>query len=221
MPTVPKLRFEAGSIIAPGDRIGSTRQIEAGSGTYIHGGNVYASAVGKLDVTTNIADDNNMEEEDGGQNRYVANVILEEGRHYASSQVLLVGQVVLGKVLRITTQQVTLEIVAADGIGTLRENHGGVVRKEDVRSGATEKVEMYASFRPGDIILARIISLGDSRSYYLSTAENELGVIRAISAKSGINMVPISWREMECPETKAKELRKCAKPKGSPDTLSS
>lgn len=35
---------------------------------------------------------------------------------------------------------------------------------------------MYKSFRPGDIVRARVISLGDARQYYLSTAENELGV---------------------------------------------
>jgi exosome complex component CSL4 len=58
-----------------------------------------------------------------------------------------------------------------------------------------------------------VISLGDSRRYFLSTAENELGVIKAVSASSGEVMIPISWKEMQCPKTKAKEARKCAKPK--------
>jgi exosome complex component CSL4 len=47
----------------------------------------------------------------------------------------------------------------------------------------------------------------------LSTAENELGVIKAVSASSGEVMIPISWKEMQCPKTKVKEARKCAKPK--------
>jgi exosome complex RNA-binding protein Csl4 len=40
---------------------------------------------------------------------------------------------------------------------------------------------MYACFRPGDIVRAEILSLGDQRSYYLTTAKNELGVVYAKS----------------------------------------
>lgn len=40
---------------------------------------------------------------------------------------------------------------------------------------------MSKSFRPGDIVMARVISLGDAQSYLLSTAENELGVVIATS----------------------------------------
>ena len=58
---------------------------------------------------------------------------------------------------------------------------------------------------------AKIISYGDQRSYYLTTADNEFGVILAMSS-SGYAMVPISWEEMECPVTKVVEFRKCAKP---------
>lgn len=72
-------------------------------------------------------------------------------------------------------------------------------------------MKIYNSFRPGDIIKAEVISLGDARSYILSTAKNELGVIFATSV-AGATMVPISWQEMQCPKTKAIELRKCAKP---------
>lgn len=40
---------------------------------------------------------------------------------------------------------------------------------------------MYDCFRPGDIVRAKVISLGDARSYYLSTADNSLGVVHAKS----------------------------------------
>src|SRR5690606_3837398 len=97
--------------------------------------------------------------------------------------------------------------------------------------------QVYRSFRPGDVVMAEVISLGDARSYYLSTARNELGVIFAESEAgtstkdkllvtligrvshigirsclAGETMVPISWQEMMCPKTKTKEFRKCAKP---------
>jgi len=209
---VPKMRLEIGSKVAPGDRICSARQVRPGAGTYIRSGHIFASAVGKLVVTS---------PNDGKEPPHVSSVELEQGRQYASSQILAVGQTVLGKVVRIMMQQATVEIVAADQFGNLREHHGGIIRKEDVRIGATEEVQIYESFRPGDIVLAKIISLGDSRRYYLSTADNDLGVIRAICSKSGIAMIPISWKEMECPTSKIKEPRKCAKPKESDNTNAS
>lgn len=55
------------------------------------------------------------------------------------------------------------------------------------------------------------ISLGDVQSnYLLTTAENELGVVVAHS-EAGSQMVPISWCEMQCPRTHAKEFRKVAR----------
>lgn len=53
------------------------------------------------------------------------------------------------------------------------------------------QVEMYSSFRPGDIVRAEVASLGDSRSYYLSTAKNELGVVSAKST-AGVCALPFS-----------------------------
>ena len=50
------------------------------------------------------------------------------------------------------------------------------------------------------------------KQYFLSTAETYLGVIHAKSSISGQSMIPMSYKEMECPETGMKELRKCAKP---------
>jgi exosome complex component CSL4 len=203
------LRISLGSRVAPGDRIGSAKQLEPGQGCYRRGNHIFASAVGTLkimDKTSNFA------------NNYTVHIELENGRIYASSQILSIGSKVLCKVGRITNQQVLVDIIAVEHIGALREHHGGLVRKEDIRLGATEEVKIHESFRPGDIILARIISLGDSRRFFLSTTENEMGVIRAVCSSSGKVMSPINWKEMECPETNVKERRKCAKPKDLRET---
>jgi exosome complex component CSL4 len=55
------------------------------------------------------------------------------------------------------------------------------------------------------------LSLGDARSYYLSTAANELGVIWARS-ETGNVMVPISYQDMEDSVSQKTERRKVAKP---------
>ncbi|KAK1582093.1 hypothetical protein Q3G72_011766 [Acer saccharum] len=54
------------------------------------------------------------------------------------------------------------------------------------------------------------LSLGDAPAYFLSTAQNELGVLSAESTAGG-TMIPISWTEMQCPLTGQIEQRKVAK----------
>jgi exosome complex component CSL4 len=80
-----------------------------------------------------------------------------------------------------------------------------------VRATEKDRVKIYSSFRPGDIVRAEVISLGDQQSYYLSTAKNDLGVLFATSS-AGELMYPVSWREMKCPRTGEVEERKTAKP---------
>ncbi|CAO1615668.1 unnamed protein product [Parajaminaea phylloscopi] len=60
----------------------------------------------------------------------------------------------------------------------------GVIRQQDVRLTETDKVKIAECFRVGDLVKAKVVSLGDSRSYFLTTASNELGVIFATAARS-------------------------------------
>lgn len=80
----------------------------------------------------------------------------------------------------LNTRFCKLAIFAVEG-NSLDEPFRGTLRREDIRAMEKDTVEIYKSFRPGDIVQARVISLGDSQSYFLSTAENELGVIIATS----------------------------------------
>uniref|UniRef100_A0A7S1VC51 Exosome complex component CSL4 C-terminal domain-containing protein n=1 Tax=Grammatophora oceanica TaxID=210454 RepID=A0A7S1VC51_9STRA len=119
---------------------------------------------------------------------------------------------VLCRVERLQLGQATVEMIAAEyPIGVLGVPQQGSIRREDVRKQASEEILMQDAMRPGDIVLCRILGMGDARRYMLSTAEVELGVVRATSVSSGKPMVPISWKEMQCPETGVKESRKCAK----------
>ena len=128
-----------------------------------------------------------------------------------------VGDMVTCRVTRIQSRLASVEIICV-GNGVLRNAASGLIRREDILPRVEGlETQVYRAFRPGDVVLARVISLGDSRSYFLSTAAPELGVVIARSAE-GHRMTPLSWREMECPVSKAREPRKCAKPpeKGPP-----
>lgn len=265
--TERRLRFEIGSLVVPGDRLGPARsEFEPGPGTvggdlvskskrqchvvddgygcnkpvcscllyvshtvctlstssysqYLRQGQLYASVTGRLHKhkKENVRDDDDHhDKQQPRMQRTMLSVI--NARPFLQQAVLTVGQVVLAKVTRIALQhQAVLEIVATEH-GPLRYTHEAILRSEDIwpkeqllqlqSRGSSDT----SAFRSGDLMVARILSLGDTRRYILTTAEPALGVIHALSAKSGLPMVPSSWNEMQCPHTGFKETRKCAKP---------
>ena len=70
---------------------------------------------------------------------------------------------------------------------------------------------MHASFRAGDVVAARVLSLGDARAY-LGTAEPQLGVVMATSAATSLSMAAdADAMEMVCEETGLREPRKVAR----------
>lgn len=103
-----------------------------------------------------------------------------------------------------------------------------------MRATEKDKVRIYTSFRPGDVVRAQVISLGDQSNYYLTTASNSLGVVMATSGEfaviqaewdvvytsdradavteDGEEMHPLNWRQMAGARTGVVEERKVAKP---------
>lgn len=138
----------------------------------------------------------------------------------ASSQdaVIDIGDTITGRVIRLSASQAFVTVLAV-GDTALRagQQPSALVRKEDIRLTDTDSVVVHECFRPGDIIEARVISLGDARQYFLSTAEPECGVLWARGESSGRLLVPLSWKEMQDPESKVKEPRKVAKPRTASD----
>ncbi|KAK1189956.1 EXOS1 protein, partial [Pygoscelis papua] len=177
-----------------GERLCSAEEATAGSGTYTRHGFIFSSLAGCL------------EKRSGDSGPPVVSVVRD-----AESQLLPdVGAVVTCKVCSINSRFAKVHILYV-GSTPLKSAFRGTIRREDIRATEKDKVEVYKSFRPGDIVLAKVISLGDAQSnYLLSTAENELGVVVARS-EAGVQMVPISWCEVQCPRTHTKDFRKVAR----------
>ncbi|KAL3233871.1 Exosome complex component CSL4 [Nakaseomyces bracarensis] len=95
----------------------------------------------------------------------------------------------------------------------LGETFRGLIRSQDVRATERDRVKVIESFKPGDIVRAQILSLGDGTNYYLTTARNDLGVVfaRSDSGAGGL-MYATDWQTMTAPSTGLSEKRKCAKP---------
>ncbi|KAJ4486278.1 hypothetical protein J3R30DRAFT_3283674 [Lentinula aciculospora] len=126
------------------------------------------------------------------------------------------NSVVLGAITRLSPLQALLSITVVDDVPLPPgEEFTGVIRSQDVRATEKDKVRIGDCFRGGDVVRGIVISLGDARSYFVTTARNDLGVIFATS-EAGATMEPVSWQEMRCPRTGKVEKRKCAKPEGIP-----
>ncbi|KAJ3212710.1 Exosome complex component CSL4 [Clydaea vesicula] len=174
----------------------ASHNLQVGPGCYEKEGNIYASVCGYKSIEK--LNDNSNEE-----------MIFVKKLNNPTS-VPSVNDIITGKVIRVNPRFATVSILVVGAI-PCSEAFQGIVRVQDIRATERDKVQVYKSFRPSDIIRARVISLGDTRSYFLSTAENELGCILSQSV-AGYTMVPISWEQMICPKTKTIEFRKCAKP---------
>ncbi|WWC88887.1 uncharacterized protein L201_003802 [Kwoniella dendrophila CBS 6074] len=126
-----------------------------------------------------------------------------------------VGSVVIGTISRLTTQQAHVTLITSNDrpLPETSEEFQGVIRITDIRLTERDKIKMGDCFRLGDLVKAKVLSLGDARSYYLSTAANELGVMYAIS-ETGNPLLPVSYQEMEDELTGKREKRKVAKPEG-------
>lgn len=177
-----------GSLVVPGHRLFSSEDHKAGNGTYVGGEHILAAVVGVVKLEGN-----------------TVHVTRDIGSEAAVPQP---GDTVTCKVTRITPLSAHMDILCV-GDRPLSTSFPGVIRQQDVRA-VGDPAEILKSFRPGDIVRAEVLSLGDARSFYLSTAKNELGVIYAQS-EAGYTMVAVSWQEMQCPKTKAREFRKVAK----------
>ncbi|KAF4426073.1 CSL4-core component of the 3`-5` exosome [Fusarium acutatum] len=200
------------SVALPGNVLGPATKYAPGAGTHVYAGNVVSSLLGRVTVTP-------PTKTPGPQKRLnkITAPTTEElatisvARHGHKREILPdVENIVLARVLRLMPKQ-AIVVIQQVGDTVLQTEWQGVIRVQDVRATEKDKVKIYESFKPGDIVRAQVISLGDQANYYLSTASNELGVVMATS-EAGNDMVPISWKEYRDPETGICEPRKVAKP---------
>jgi exosome complex component CSL4 len=226
--SAPEQQDEFGGIVVPGQRVGHAEDYASGEGTYVRGSHIYASVLG-LRRLLSPAEAQQWHEGAAAAALVSTEEPTQSSREHDARSVVVVekaggrglggggggwvpraGDVVTGVVVRVTPRVAAVNI-ACVGRRALPETFSGIVRSQDVRATSTEQVELYKAFRPGDVVRAEVLSLGDARSYFLSTGRNDLGVVSATHSVSGAAMVPLSWNLMMCPKTNMTEPRKVAK----------
>ncbi|CAH0479197.1 unnamed protein product [Peronospora belbahrii] len=144
----------------PGQRLATADgKIKAGSGAYVRDGSIFASIFGKWSIVQDAVE------------------VKRANKIVASAQVLRLGDIVICRVIKITSRQVMVDIMCV-GETVLKEAFPGTIRLEDVRNQEIDKLVMEEVFSPGMLVKAAVLSFGDTRSYFLSTAKPGLGVVR-------------------------------------------
>ena len=131
-------------VVAPGEQLGRSSELVAGEGCFVWGDHVHAGRAGVRQL-------------DSSQPLPVMTVLGEGAAKM--SIVPVVGDIVTCKIVRINPRQAQLEILCV-GSTALREPVGGIIRREDVRDYERDQVAIYKSFRPGDVVLGRVLSFG-------------------------------------------------------------
>ena len=186
-------------VVFPGDRLGSREEYSAGRGTYVEDDIIYSSLWGRV-----------QKEKKDTEKMRISTIHFKRKEDGVGMTAPSINSIVVGRVLNVNPRFCKVEIMSVAST-VLLEPLRGILRREDVRATEKDSVEMYRSFKPKDFIKARVTGLGDAQGYVLSTAENELGVIHAVSQERGVLLIPISWFEMQCPKSGKIEHRKVAK----------
>lgn len=67
------------------------------------------------------------------------------------------GDIVTARIT-VVNQRFAKCLITCIGDVILNRVYRGLLRKEDVRATEKDRVEMYKSYRPGDVVLARVVS---------------------------------------------------------------
>jgi len=150
----------------PGDMLGNVSNLNSGKFTYIEEetGNIFASVVGVVHKTA-------MPDLNGNRTISVKGAFKEK---------ILpeINDIVLCEVKKLDTNRAFTKILCVGGEAVKDAECEGILRIQDIFPKVRD-IPLSKSFRAGDIVRAKVISLGNQRNYYLSTAMPDLGVILA------------------------------------------
>jgi len=179
-----KSKRKSGQFTAPGDRLGVIEEFVPGSGTYVEEGTIHSKTVGYtlLDM----------------ENRKVSVYPLSQ-----AVSVPKVGSIVVGQVLDTQNKTAMLRIFQI-GNKMLSGVFSGVLYISDASASYVDS--MFDVCKTSDIVRAKVVSKAN-RTFHLSTAEGDFGVICAFCSQCG-HMLSLKAQKMQCPQCGKIEKRK-------------
>jgi exosome complex component CSL4 len=167
------------SIAIPGQALGPTSKYLPGPGTHIHESNLYSSLLGVVHVSQ-------PGKAPGPAKRLtkitplppaeLPTIAVSRSGISEKREVLPeVNNVVLCRVIRITPRQAVVNILVC-GDSVLEAEWQGVIRVQDVRATEKDRIKIYESFRPGDIVRAEVVWMFSNRSKRCNVHANRICV---------------------------------------------
>jgi exosome complex component CSL4 len=175
---------KSGLFVVPGDHLGVIEEFTPGSGTYVEHGTIHSKITGctLLDML----------------NKKVSVYPLVQ-----EASVPQIGSMVSGQVLDVRSKKAVLRILQI-GKKLLSGFFTGILYISDVSPSYVET--MFSVCKTGDIMRAKVIS-NKNRTFYLSTAEKNLGVIYALCSRCG-HILRLGKQGMQCSRCGNVERRK-------------
>lgn len=175
--------------VIPGDYIGVAEEFLPGNGAYEENGKIYATLVGNLELD---------------MSRRSASVISKTNVVPQIKE----GDIVYGEVVSVKPQMVYVDLLALEGYADKKLSANTKARIYVSQTDKKYVKTISTEFRNGDVVRARVVDTqGDA--VRLSTAEDNLGVIRAVC---GVCKKTLQMKEgkLECDYCSSKETRKTA-----------
>jgi len=175
---------KSGQFVVPGDRLGVIEEFTPGPGTYVEHGTIHSKTTGRTLMDT--------------LNKKVSVYSLVQ-----AVGVPRVGSIVSGQVLDVKSKTAVLRILQV-GTRSLSGFFTGLLHISDVSPSYVET--MFDVCKTGDIMRAKLIS-DKNRTFYLSTAEKDLGIIYAFCSQCG-HVLLLRRQRLRCPRCGNIEKRK-------------
>lgn len=176
----------ATTLAIPGQLLGPASKYKPGPGVHLYESNLYSSLLGAVEISQPASKSSSSSSNQGPSKRItritqnlpsragagapseLPTISVSRGaggpaagganKKQQQREVLpQVGNTVLCRVTRITPRQAVVAILVC-GETVLGAEWQGVIRVQDVRATEKDRVKVYESFRPGDIVRASVVS---------------------------------------------------------------
>ena len=177
---------KSGLFVVPGDSLGVIEEFTSGPGTYVEDGVIHSKITGRtlLDML----------------NREVSVFPLVNAATFPK-----VGDIVMGMVSDVKSKNAVMDITQVND-KKIAGAFKGMLHISGVSRGFVDN--MFNICKAGDILRAKVIST-ENRSFFLSTANNDLGVLFALCSICGYPLAPEN-RGLHCSNCGNHERRKLA-----------
>ena len=181
------MKTKSGDFVLPGDALGVTEEFVPSDWTYEDDGSIRSLIAGTVSLDY--------------KNKKISIV-----PKTSSPSILKSGVVVFGQVSDVRGQRalIKLDSIKDNNRGLVTSFSGGI-HISQAQKGYVAK--LTDEFRIGDLIEAKVTKIIGVDNVDLTTAEDELGVLKAMCTKCRHYMKQVSKNEVKCPNCGNKERR--------------